>query len=190
MPRKIARRITPEYLHNAALYYLQRYAAATGRVRDVLTRKIRKSCLDHKDQNEAELLKLIDAEIETLLRVELLNDDRLGGQLVDVWRGRGMAGRMIGIKLQQRGFDAETIKKLLGNAEHQESAPETERDAAMRYLKRRHLGPYARVQATDRQAIMKQKQKAWAALARQGYSTDVINDVMQPARDMDLSFDD
>lgn len=179
MPKKIARRITPEYLHNAALYYLQRYAAATGRLRDVLTRKVQRSCHDHPEQDLAALLPLVEAEIITLTRVELLNDLRLAGQLVDNWRARGMPARMIGIKLRQRGFDPQILNDLPADPGNEDGANGNELNAARRYLQRRRLGPFAEIAPDDRMAHAKNKQRAWAALARQGYDSDLIEQAMR-----------
>jgi regulatory protein len=190
MPRKIARRFTADYVHNAALFYLQRYAASSGRVRSVLTRKLKRSCADHPDQDEGALAHLIDQEIEKLQRVELLKDDQLAGQLAEGWRGRGMAARMIAIKLQQRGFDKSVIQKTM-----MESATDTttdttsdqEEQAALRYLKRRKLGFFAAIAPQDRQAVLKLKQKSWASLARQGYDPDLIERVLMMKPDQLLS---
>lgn len=182
-PRKIARRITPEYLHNAALYYLQRYAASTGRVRRILTQKIERSCRDHPDQNLQLLLPLVDKEIETLTRVELLQDNRLANQLIEGYRARGLPGRRIEQKLNLKGFDPDLIKHL--NAQHAGlSADETEQLAARRYLERRKLWPFLKDTPGDPGAMAKAKQKSWAALARQGYDPDIIREAMLPASAM------
>lgn len=176
-PKK-ARRITPEYLHNAALYYLQRYAASTGRVRHILTQKIKRSCRDHPDQVLTDLLPLVEVEIITLIRVELLADEKVGAQLVSGFRARGMSARNISIKLQQRGFDKALIAHLLTDS-NEINTISTEIDAATRYLKRRRLGPFAVTAPDDRQAIQKNRQKTWAALARLGYDQDVIEAAMK-----------
>lgn len=176
-PRKTARRITADYLHNAALYYLQRYAATSGRVRHVLTEKIKRSCRDHPDQIQADLLLLIDPEIEKLQRVELINDHRLGEQLVEGWQNRGISQRMITIRLRKKGFDPATIVALLAR-----SIPErakNERAAALRYLKRRKLPPFIDLTALDQNQVRKIKSRTWAALARQGYTPDLIEDVLK-----------
>jgi regulatory protein len=176
-PKK-ARRITPEYLHNAALYYLQRYAATSGRVRHVLTEKVKRSCRDHPDQVLADLLPLIEPEIEKLIRIELINDERLGQQLVESWRGRGVSARMIGIRLQKKGFDRTQITKLVAQDSSQDTQDQ-ERDAALRYLKRRKLPPFIDLSALDRETALKLRSRAYAALARQGYDADLIAEVIK-----------
>jgi regulatory protein len=177
-PRKIARRITPEYLHNAALFYLQRYAASSGRLRRVLTDKIKRSCRDHSDQDVAALLPLVEAEIEKLTRVELLADNRLLAQLIDGYRARGIATRIIAQKLQIKGFDRTIVTQALATSGGDDQRT-VEFDAARRYLERRKLWPFERAPADTAPDKMTAKKKAWAALARQGYDPELIAAVMQ-----------
>lgn len=171
-PKK-ARRITPDYLHNAALYYLERYAASTGRVRHILTEKIKRSCRDHPDQIINDLLPLVAKEIETLTRVNLLDDARLAGLLLEGYRGRGVSSRAIALKLQTKGFDRALIQQIMSD-DDVASQTEQEQNAATRYLQRRKLWPYLKTPETDRAQLAKAKQKSWAALARQGYGPDII----------------
>lgn len=171
-PKK-ARRITPDYLHNAALFYLERYAASTGRLRQILRDKITRSCRDHPDQKIDELLPLIEPEIATLTRVQLLDDHRLADMLLSGYRNRGLSQRLIQQKLQLKGFDRTVIEQMLNQIDPKHQS-ENEIAAAIRYLQRRKLWPYLKEQPTDRAILAKAKQKAWAALARQGYGPDII----------------
>ena len=175
-----ARRITADYLHHAALYYLERYAASEGRVRRVLTQKIKRSCKDHPDQVEGDLILLIDPEIDRLRTLSYLNDNQLAEQLIQGYSTRGMSRRMIALRLQQRGFAPETIHLFLDQlppAVQQEN----EQDAARRYLQRRKLWPYhdpSKVDDKDPSARHKARARAFAALGRQGYSPDIITAAM------------
>lgn len=182
MPRKIARRITPDYLHNAALYYLERYAASAGRVRRVLQTKIQRSCRDHPDQDRGALLALIDPEIERLTRVELIKDDVLARQFADGYRRRGMPIRMIVQKLRLKNFDddlIETVTTDLGGGAELDAADNIEEVAARRYLERRRLWPFLRVVPDEAKEVMKARQKSFAALTRLGYDNDVIRAVFK-----------
>ena len=177
-PRKKARRITPEYLHNASLYYLERYAASMGKMRSVLLMKVKRSCRDHPDQDEAALIPLVDAEIEKLARIEVLNDDRLGEALVSGYRARGMSARLISMRLKQKGFTASLIENLM-RASQDDATRDTEKQAAIKYLMRRKLWPYLREPIEDKVLDNKARAKAWAALARQGYDPDLIQEAMK-----------
>lgn len=175
-----SRRITADYLHHAALYYLERYAASEGRVRRVLTQKIKRSCKDHPDQVEEDLIPLIDPEIDRLRTLSYLNDNQLAEHIIQGYSTRGMSRRMIALRLQQRGFAPETIHKFLDQlppAVQQEN----EQDAARRYLQRRKLWPYhdpSKVDDKDQAARHKARARAFAALGRQGYSPDIITAAM------------
>ena len=86
---------------------------------------------------------------------------------------------MISIKLRQRGFDDSTVKSLLADTGDGADNTEQESVAALRYLKRRRLGPFAIIAPNDRQATLKNRQKSWASLARQGYDPDLIEQVLK-----------
>lgn len=179
--KKIARRITPEYLHNAALYYLERYAASAGRVRRVLTNKIRRSCHDHVDQDLKALLALIDPEIERLTRVELIKDSALARQFAEGYRARGVPVRMIVQKLRLKNFDEALIETVIGDLEIGEEgdAQTVEETAARRYLERRRLWPFLRSLPETPKDLSKARQKSFAALTRLGYDNDVIRRVFK-----------
>ncbi len=177
---KIARRITAEYLHHAALYYLERYAASAGRVRRVLTDKIRRSCRDHPDQDLSALLTLIEPEIERLIRVELIKDRALAQQFAEGYRGRGIPVRRIIQKLRLKNFDDELIETViagLNRGEEDGAADHIEETAARRYLERRRLWPFLRLAPETPKDLSKARQKSFAALIRLGYDNDVIRAV-------------
>ncbi len=178
---KIARRITPEYLHNAALYYLERYAASAGRVRRVLTDKIRRSCRDHPDQDMPTLLALIDPEIERLQRVELIKDQMLAQQFVDGYRARGIPSRMIIQKLRLKNFDNDIIESIINEIpdHHDDIAQNTEELAARRYVERRRLWPFLRDTPSDPKELARARRKSFAALTRLGYDSDIIQSVLR-----------
>ncbi len=177
--RKRARKITADYLHNAALYYLERYAATSGRLHRVLSDKVRRSVRDHSEQDLGALLPLVDAEITRLKAVDLLQDDRLGALLVEGYRARGLSTRAIVQKLQLKEFSRDLIHQLTVDDVSADITRENEVEAATRYLMRRKLWPYLREKTDDRVILAKAKQKSWAALARQGYDPDVIGTALK-----------
>lgn len=177
-PRK-ARRISADYLHNAALYYLERYAASEGRMRQILEQKVHRACRDHPDHVLADLLPLVEKEIETLRRVSLIDDDRLIAQFIEGYTARGMPTRMIAQKLRTRGFTPAVITAYLSKIEDKEGAAEMEQAAAVSYLERRHLWPYTKTPIEDPALRAKARQKAWAALARRGHDPDLIIQAMK-----------
>ena len=71
--KRTPRKITPRYLENAALYYLQRYASSAGNLRRVLTRKVDRSCQFHGMPAD-EFYPVIDALVARYEKSGLLND--------------------------------------------------------------------------------------------------------------------
>ena len=72
MPRRI-RKLAPADLKDAALDYLARYAASTARLRQVMTRRIRRSAQANAFEPEP-LIDELERVIAMLHRTGLLND--------------------------------------------------------------------------------------------------------------------
>jgi len=150
-------------LERIALAHLQRHGSSRANLRDVLGRRIAKSC-EHHDQDPAEL----EAELEPLLskleRLGYLDDRRYGTSLVRRARARGASRREIRAKLRQKGLATDLVEELLG-AEPGEDGETAESDAAWRYARRRRIGPF-RADAEQRRAA---RERDLAALGRRGF---------------------
>ncbi|MGB1547388.1 MAG: RecX family transcriptional regulator, partial [Alphaproteobacteria bacterium] len=72
-PSRGPRRITPSYLENAALFYLERYATSVAHFRRVLMNKVRRSARFHGTDVE-EGAKLVEDLIQRYRRSGLLDD--------------------------------------------------------------------------------------------------------------------
>lgn len=166
------RRITETYLHNAGLYYLQRYASSAAHFRTVMTRKIDRSCKHHKEQDRADCIALLDKLIERFIEVGLLNDDAYTSGMVNSMRRRGLSSRMIHAKLRTKGLHAAAIEQALQNHDD-DCDSDAELSAALKHARRKKIGPFAR-QDQDEEA----KQKALAAMARAGFSYDLSRRVL------------
>lgn len=143
-------------LAEAALSYLNRYDASFQGLRRVLLRKIAR---------DGDRAKLTEKEVdELLLRLEgsrVIDDQRYAENLTANLRNRGASSRKIALKLKERGIQATDAAK----------AKETDRvsdlEAARTYARKRRLT--SKYDLTDPAA----RQKALAALARQGFSFEV-----------------
>lgn len=185
-PRKAARgdgsaprvrEVTPRYLENAALYYLERFATSAANLRAVLMRKVAKSAYHHgTDTKEGEVW--IDALIARFCASGLLDDRAYSEARVASLRRQGNSARTIRGKLLQKGVDVEIIEEALENhgAEDDRSVRDEEADAAMRLARRRRLGPFA--PAARRAA---RRDKDMAALARAGFSYDIARRIIDAA---------
>lgn len=180
---KIPKKITETYLHNAGLYYLQRFAASSGQFRTVMQRKIDNSCRHHVEQDRAACLTLLDALVTKFENVGLLNDDNYARGMVISLRRRGLSERAILMRLQHKGLPEDKIRAALTeyNEDNQINPGQSERLAALKLARRKRLGPYA-VEDFD-------FNKALAAFARAGFSFDVAQSVLRMTPD-DLDHQD
>lgn len=192
--RRSFRKPTPDYLANAALFYLSRYAASEGSLRRVLENKIRRAAMqdaafaaDHEAQ--AALKQAIEQIIETHKGTGVLNDKAYAEMKVHSLRRSGRSARVITQKLSQKGVKAEIIGTALIPDDGSDAA-EAELRAAHAFAKKRGLGPYrkAKTMPLDRQAEIKRDTKEITTLARAGFSFDVAKRVL--AVDLDEAVED
>lgn len=173
-PDKVTRRakkITPQYLHNAGLYYLQRFAASKKQFASVMDRKIRKSCKDHPEQDYENCKRMLDTLVDTFERCGLLNDDLYLESMIDSLRRRGLSRSTILQKLAHKGIDRPmTIKKMQQKDDNQD----TENAAATKFAQKKKLGPFSKVKSDD----PKDRNKAFAAFARAGFSYDTARKIL------------
>jgi regulatory protein len=160
--QKQPRRISRQYLENAALYYLQRYATSAENLRRVLTRKVDRSCAFHKAAPD-EFYPLIGELIGRYTASGLLNDAAFAEAKATTLRRQGKSRRAVAAKLQSKGLGAPDIAAALdktGNTAEDELA------AAIAFTKRKKLGPH-RPRPLDGPD---QARKEMAALGRAGFS--------------------
>ncbi len=179
---KIPKKITETYLHNAGLYYLQRFAASSGQFRTVMQRKIDNSCRHHVDQDRDQCLTLLNALVIKFENVGLLNDEGYARGMVISLRRRGLSERAILMRLQNKGLSEPQIRAALieFNEENQVNASQSERQAALKLARKKRLGPYAVAEFDFNKAL--------AAFARAGFSFDVAQNILRLTPD-DLNDD-
>lgn len=181
-PVKIPKKITETYLHNSALYYLQRFAASSAQFRKVMQRKIDLSCRHHTDQNPEDCQVLLDKLVTRFQENGLLNDGTYARGMVITLRRRGLSERAIVMKLQNKGLSERQIKDALEdfNAENETSTAQSEYNAALKLARKKRVGPYAVAEFDYDRAL--------SAFARAGFSFDVARRVLSMAPD-DLNDD-
>ena len=170
------RKVDARYLENAALYYLQRYATSSQNLKNVLKRKVDRSCRHHGMDVE-EFYPLIDKLVSRYCQTGLLDDAVYAQGRVNALRRQGLSGQNIRQKLALKGLDAQSINAAL--AQHQEAdgldPSEAERAAAERLAKRKKIGPYRGRPLRDD----KEKNRETGILARAGFSFDIVRQVLQ-----------
>ncbi len=176
--KKDPRKITQQYLHNAGLYYLERYSSSVENFRRVMGRKIEKSCTFHEDTNKSEHYESLEAVIESFKKYNYLNDTAYTKTKIRSMRRQGTSKNMIILKLSQKGLERGFIADLIKEHDKDDNDPFTaeqkdekysaELTAAIKTVRKKKLGVFRKVKDDD--DLYHLKQKDLAAMARAGYS--------------------
>ncbi len=177
------RPVTPQYLDNAAAYYLQRFSASAEKLRQILTQKVKRR-VGREGEVPNETAQWISELIEKYIARGWLDDAAYAQSQVRQLRGRGSSARQIAMKLQQKGLPSPQIKTALDDftaaqataALPDEEVPDPELTAALRYIQRRRLGPYRT------REVENARDKDLAALMRQGFSLDIARQALAVER--------
>ncbi len=171
--KKAPRKATPEYLDNAALYYLSRFATSAANLKRVMMRKVMRSAGHHGTDAEEGKAHIEDM-IGRFRTSGLLDDAAYAKSRAEGLHRRGNSARVITGKLRQKGVGDDDIRAALealgGDLEDGENP---ELAAAVTLAKRRRLGPYFNGTVADNT-----REKHLAALARAGFSYDIARRVV------------
>jgi len=176
---KPVKRVTPQYLENSALHYLERFASSTANLRSVLMRKVQRSAHAYGDDPE-EGAAWVDALIERYVRANLLNDDTYAQMRTESLHRRGASTRAIAQKLAAKGINRDGADKALDTL-REDVGPNVDLTAALALAKRRRLGVYRLPEARAAH-----RDKDMAALGRAGFGYDVARRVVDAEDPADL----
>lgn len=168
---KPPKRVTPHYLENAALHYLQRFASSTDNLRRVLMRKVDRSAAAHGTDRE-EGARWVEELLARYQRSGLLNDETYARMRAESLHRRGTSTRAIAQKLAAKGIDRDEAGKALDTL-REDVGPELEVTAALALARRRRLGPYRLPEARAAH-----REKDLAALGRAGFAYDIARRVV------------
>lgn len=168
--QKKPRKITPQYLENAGLYYLQRYAASTEHFRFIMRRKIHKSYCHHQTPDLDQCESWLDELINRYQRCGLLNDFEYARQLAISLRRNGKSVRAIEATMKTKQIRPEHISTAIEEADkmHQNDG---EFMAALKLIKKKRIGPFRRTVGDEEQPELKKKHLG--VLARAGFSYEL-----------------
>lgn len=171
---KAPKKITPSYLHNSGLYYLQRFTSSSENFRRVMMRKVKKSCRHHTDQDLDTCAEMVNTLIEQFVEMGLLNDDLYTKGVVTSLRRNGKSRRAIIMKLRSKGLTQDKIEHFLEEYDHEIGGNETEAEqiAAITFARKKRFGPFTREKETPHE-------KALASMARAGFSYDVCKKTLE-----------
>jgi regulatory protein len=187
--KRSPRKITPRYLENAALYYLQRYATSAGNLRRVLTRKVDRSCQFHETAPD-EFYPLIDALIARYEKSGLLNDTVYAEGRVASLRRQGKSSSAIKGKLRTKGLTAEVIQTALESIDGERPDTDISADltAALKLARKRKIGRFNPAPEADPLLRRKQQTREMGIMARGGFSFDIARQALDFDPDDDDSF--
>jgi regulatory protein len=157
--------LTAAALERSALWQLQRRALTEHELRSALQKKAKRAAAVHGDNPLA--TTWIDALVERLRSSLLLDDVRVATARASSGRARGLSSRRIGMKLREKGIDADTAKEAMASVD---GGAVADLEAARVYARKKRLAD-------------KDPQKALAALARQGFSFDIAKRALAPVPD-------
>ncbi len=173
-PRR--KRVTAAIVELWATRHLERYASSSQNLRQVLTRRIERIEYRQEERfDEAEAW--IDSAVARMRERGYLDDHRYARALCGRLRARGASSRRIAHELRQKGIPGTVAQELLA-----EDEPSAELEAAVRYARRRRLGPFRR----DPDAATQHRERDLAALGRSGFSYETARQVVEAADPDDL----
>jgi regulatory protein len=156
--RKVPKKPSETGLFNAAVYYLQRYAASVAMLRRFLERRVKRAERAHAT-TWPEAAAWTERAIARLTAAGALDDTRLAEAKTASLRRAGKSTRMISLKLRQKGFAPALISQSAGDGK----AADVE--AIETFARKKKLGRY-RPEAQRKE----KRQKDLAALMRAGYA--------------------
>ena len=159
-----------ERMNELALFYLGKFATTRSKLSSYLNRKVRERGWDGEDEPQ------IEALVERLAASGLI-DDSLYAQS----KARSLTERGYGAGRVRQSLRAAGIEEADGEAAH-EIAAQGAADAALRFARRRRIGPYA-AELPDRAG----REKALAAMVRAGHAFELAREVVnaQPGSEID-----
>lgn len=177
------RKITSQYLENAALYYLQRHASSVHNFRQVMHRKIMRSCRFFQS-DPAPFLETVEKMIERYVQTGLLNDPLFAAAKTATLRRQGKSKSAITAKLRVKGLQGEDIAAAISKIDEENvfSDHEAEFAAALILARRKKIGPYRKI--SEEEIDIQARQKEMALMARAGFSFDVARRVLDYDEDM------
>lgn len=190
--KRTPRKITPRYLENAALYYLQRYASSAGNLRRVLTRKVDRSCQFHGMPAD-EFYPVIDALVARYEKSGLLNDTLYAEGRTASLRRQGKSRQAIAANLKVKGLAPDIIQQALESVDgdRADTALPAELAAALKLARKRKIGRFNPKPESDPLLRRKQQMREMGIMARGGFSYDIARQALDfSADDIDGGFDE
>lgn len=171
----MAKKITEKRLYNIALYYLSRYEATTGKVRDVLKRRLM-TAERRGEEIPNEAPAWIEKIIAQMVDLGYIDNNRYAENTFRRLTQAGKSVRSIAYKLKQAGLEEDVLSDLI--EEQETTSGELDLTSALKLVKKRKLGLYR--PESQRAAYA---QKDLAVLGRAGFSYEIAQKALKGEED-------
>lgn len=171
--RRVPRPLDEERLRDLALHYVGRFATTRAKLAAYLARKLRERGWAGEQPPE------VAALVERLGDLGYVDDRAFALARAGALTARGLGGRRVRQALQQAGVgesDAADGERLAG---------ERAGESALRFARRKRIGPFALVPADPAT-----REKALAAMIRAGHSFTLARRIVDSAPGEELSMDE
>jgi regulatory protein len=156
-------------LEELALHYVGRYATSRAKLASYLARKLRERGWDDEREPDVEALARRFAELG------YVDDSAYALMKSEALSSRGYGRRRLDERLRADGIGEEDSASAFEHAEAQAV------DAALRYARRRRIGPFGTTEADS-----KQREKAISAMVRAGHPFTLSKKIaLMPPGEMD-----
>lgn len=175
--RKEPKKITPTYLHNSGLYYLERFSASKSHFKDVMIRKVKRSCLQHKEQDFEACAKMVTELADKFESCGLLNDESYAQALASSSRRKGLSQKAAYTKMLVKGLSAPCAKNALNALDtlNFSTREDAEFFAALTFSRKKKLGVFFMPRRLDEEENI---QKSLGTFARAGFSYDIAHKIL------------
>ena len=152
-------------IESKAIWYLERYATSSQNLRKYLKRKVMNN---HLNVGSDEIINKVIARLEAQ---KILNDQFFTESKVRSLLNKGWSTKKIGLKLKELGVSEELIDENINNLDGNEE--EINLVSAITLVKKRSIGPYRKVEFTD-----KVKNREFGIMSRAGFSYTISKKVL------------
>jgi len=163
-------RVNPQSLERWAVHHLGRYSSSASNLGWVLKRRVRR-IEQAQEESFPEASEWIAATVADLIKGGYLDDRKYARAIAVRMRERGLSARRIESHLSGKGvsweISRETVEEVSGKGE--------EFEAALRYARRRRLGPFR----LDPDVREERRQRDLAALGRSGFSYGIASRIIE-----------
>lgn len=173
------RKITPSYLNNYAMFYLERFSSSSANLKKILMRRVHKSVPFHGEPSIEKATQMVDDVVAKLIELKIIDDALYAKSRTTSFRRAGNSKRQISAKLFAKGLENEEIETAIETVDKAHAHDNPELTAAIRYAQRRRIGPYRSRPSSDPD----QDKKDLAKLARGGFSFDVAKKALAEKRE-------